>query len=202
MKASGNYQSRLKLTTALVIFACCGWTTESSAQENSLFSGAGIRGIGNANQQTVDEPAPKPWLGLFGRNRATDEGYQAPAWPKPKFGLFKNSEPDFDLDYAETSRPAMFGGMPKLFPERDPDRPPFFQDFNERTKAFFSRPANDFSGWASRKNEDTRNKSFDTWDSMTRGLKRPFGKANNSQPMTQPPFNSAQRINEKPSVKF
>jgi hypothetical protein len=202
MNASGKYQRCLTVATALMLLVCCGWRTKTSAQENSLFSGAGIRSLGNADPETADAPTTKPWPGLFGRSRATDETHQTPAWPRPKFGLFKNSDPDFEMNEAETSRPTMFGGFPRLFPERDPDRPPFFQDFNERTKAFFTRPANDFSGWASRKNETPRNKSFDTWDSMTRGLKRPFSKPTDSQLMTHPPLNSAQRLDEKPSVKF
>ena len=124
--------------------------------------------MGMANQKTEKEPETRPWPGLLGLKRSTDETRRPPAWPKPKLGLFKKSEPGFDLDYTENSRPPKFAGFPKLFPERDPDRPPFFQDFNERTKAFFSRPANDFSGWAARKNENARNKSFDTWDAMTK----------------------------------
>ncbi len=202
MKANGKQPRYQNVMMTLVVCTCCGWTTEISAQEDSLFSGAGIRTSGMADQQIEADSTTKPWPGLFGRNRATDEPRRPPVWSMPKLGMFKNSDAGSELDYAETSRPPMFGGIPKLFPERDPDRPPLFQDFNERTKAFFSRPANDFSGWASRKNESARNKSFDTWDSMTRGLKRPFSKTTDSQPMTQPPLNSAQRIKEKPSVKF
>ena len=201
MNVSGNYQSRVKITSAFVMLICCAWTIQISAQDNSLFSGAGIRSMNATEQPTIEETESKLWPGFFGRNRSNDEA-RRPTWPKPKFGLFKKSEPDFDLGYAESSRPPMFGGFPKLIPERAPDRPAFFQDFNERTKAFFTRPANDFSGCSSRKNENARNKSFDTWDSMTRGLKRPFTRASAEQPMTQPPLNSAQRIQEKPSVKF
>lgn len=202
MNASGNRHSRSIITATLLVLACCGWTTQATAQDNSIFSGAGIRPLKTADPQAADAPAAKPWPSLFGRSRPAHEPRLTPAWPKPKLDLFKSTDTDLDVTDEQTSRPTMFHGFPKLFPERDPDRPPFFHDFNERTKALFGRPANDFSGWASGKNEDVRNRTFDTWDSMTRGLKRPFSKASASEPLTQPPVNSAYRFDEKPSVKF
>ena len=198
MKAHYQHPTIFSVFAVLLGIGLCLATPASvDAQEGGLFSGAGIRELGTPKQEKMNEN--KTWPNLFQRNRDTD----APRKPLlPKLDIFKPASSDYDMDYADNSRPPMFGGLPRLFPERDPNRPGFFKDLNARTKAFFDRSSSDLSGWASRTNKNAKNRTFETWDSITRGLKRPFGKPEQPMPLNQPPLRSAQKMDDQPSVKF
>lgn len=184
------------LLSALLLFAVYTEST-ASAQAPNLFGGKGIRTtpFGPKEEKparqwprlldfSADKPAAKERQSMFGGPLQKSTWKQEVA-PEPT-----------------VERPRLFGGMPSLFAKPDPTEPNLIQRMNERSKDFVDRTAD----WAHEKNQNFRERSFDTWDAMTKNLRPAQPAIEGTQPAnplgTQPSVRTAENAEARPSVKF
>lgn len=173
--------------------------TDLAAQSPALFGGHGIR---TSTFQPKPEPEQKsglhwPKLSDFSTGKSDNE---------KRFRLFGSQNKSTNDSAAEldaTEPPKLFGGMPSLFPQRDPGEPNFMDRMNAKSKDFVDRT----TGWAQQKNQNLRERTFETWDSITKDLRPGASKPNSrNEPFplsgAQPPVRTSQNIDGQPRVRF
>jgi len=195
----------------LVLFAIGMTSANLGAQE--LFSGSGIRSTDS------DQPAAKsrwPKLLDFSKSEPTSRGVQPfsglssrkvepaerpakgvfslPSFEKPKFEKPTFEKPSFDWlkrkpNLSDNRESTPFAGFTDKMPKRDPNNPGLFQQMNTKSKNFFEKT----TGWAHRKNQNMKEKSNETWDSIAKDLRdyQQQNPQNNTSP-AQPPVRTAE----------
>jgi hypothetical protein len=193
----------------LILFVTSLFVSFSSlvAQENSIFSGSGMR-LGENDQ---NNPAGATRAFDFSSLGKEKEPNNRPLFAFPKLEMPKFERPKWLQGGHRFPSPIqlsdqngngrLFSNMPKFewFGPRDPTQPNFFQRMNNRTKDFFGRTRQGLSDWASGTNRDVRDGTFDTWNSITQGT---GGNASSQQPPAQPQLRSAQRIDGQQPDKY
>ncbi len=176
------------LTTLTSVLAIACMTilflpTTADGQERQMFGGVGI-----PNFAPPAEPEPPRFSlpNLFSRNDGT--GMAKPATPAinwPKLNPFNTPMGGRGL----SSGNGLLGG---LIPGPDPNRPRLLEEWNQRSKDFFSRTSDGITEWTRSRSDNFRSKSAEAWGNLTRGL-TPGGMKNNSpMPGAQPQMRSAE----------
>jgi hypothetical protein len=172
--------------------------TVADAQDGGIFGGQGIPGPESKKTDATskwpklldfskDEPKPRssnPFSGMFTKK---------PSVEKPSFDLFKSKkmEPAGSSDKASP-----FAGLSDLFPKRDPDKPNIFKQMNAKSKGFFERS----NHWTQRRNQTLKDKSYGTWDQITRDMREIQARQKATKP-AQPPIRTAETT-DQPRVRF
>ena len=99
------------------------------------------------------------------------------------------------IDGGEQVKP--FSGLAELFPKRDPNQPSILEQMNTKSKDFIDRT----TGWTERKNQKLRDRSFSTWDAITKDLRIQQSATDRATIPAQPPVRTAEAMN-KPRVRF
>lgn len=180
---------------AFALAFSCVFSMSVEAQELNLFSGRGLGAKYDLKPANADQsrwPSLKdfslgepPKLFQFGAKTTEERSF-------PK--LFGGEMPKFELFKGMQSESSM-GGMPSLFPKRDPAQPGFLEQLNAKSKGFMDRTAN----WAQRQNAGFKAKTAETWDSITRGFNFD-GRRTPAAPSMQP-MRAAETPNMKNGVK-
>jgi hypothetical protein len=177
------------VTTTLLL------VSDARAQDMGIYTGRGIPdSFGGAPETkksrlprlldfTKDEPEaskPKPFSKLF-----------TPKMPFANRPLKFGSDP---ADSAEEPKPRR--SFSDLFPKRDPDRPNLLEQMNAKSRNFMDRT----TGWAQRQNQQMRERSFATWDAITRRSREDSGRLKRMKP-AQPPIRTTDVL-DKPGVRY
>jgi hypothetical protein len=180
-------------------FSLCStiMATNLIAQQPMLFGGHGIRTPAFEPDEDRKTGLHWPKLSDFSTGETTNE---------TRFRLFGpqdestgNSEEKFDA----AERRKLFGGMPLLFSQRDPSEPNFIDRMNAKSKDLVDRTTT----WAQQKNQNLRERTFDTWDSITKDLRPTDSKPderNGLLPLSgaQPPVRASEDVDGRPRVRF
>jgi hypothetical protein len=129
-------------------------------------------------------------------------------WPKlPVPGFLQREEYPDPVPLSDQRRSRFFSAFPEmdLTGDRSSDQPNVFQRMNQNTKDAFVRTRDGISNWASNANQAVRDRTYETWDAITRGFgPRSPSRSNEStddqqlnQPV-QPQYRSANRMGEPP----
>ncbi len=194
----------IALTVAFVFNSCA-----ADAQE--IFGGRGIRGAEPVEPApksrwprllnfSKEEPRPasvQPFSGHTYRGREQPERretapFSLPTFNKPSFDWMKR--PGLRTE-GEPTRP--FSGLTDMFPKRDPDQPSLFEQMNNKSKNMIDRT----STWAQQKNQNLRDRTFDTWDAITRDFRHERPIESDSMSPAQPPVRTAEASGQ-PRVRF
>lgn len=169
--------------TLLVVAGLC--VSNTNGQDMGLYSGRGIPDSFNSapevkksrwpklldfSKDEVETPKQKPFSRLFA--------------PKMPFEGSNNSR-----SFETTEEPKTRRGLSTLFAKRDPNRPGVFEQLNSKSKNFFDRT----SGWAKRTNQGIREKTFGTWDAITR-RSRDNGESSRPASPAQPPIRTTDHL--------
>ncbi len=100
--------------------------------------------------------------------------------------------------------PKPFSGLADLIPKRDPSKPGLLAQMNAKSKSFFDRTL-DRSNWGlSKAAEGAKEKTFGTWDAITRDMR---AIQQNQSPITPttpalPNIRTAETDDTKPRIRF
>jgi hypothetical protein len=181
-----------------------GFCSHAHAQIDGIFTGKGMRSpeppaatapklkwpkLLDFSKDESETPKTKPFSSLFAKKPVSEP----PSSEKPGFDWLKK-KPSVQQEQVQAKPKA---GIADLFPKRDPDRPSMFEQMNMKSKSFIDRT----TGWTQRKNQKMRDKSFSTWDSITKELRASQPELEQDTIPAQPPVRSADASN-KPRVRF
>ncbi len=144
------------------------------------------------------------WPQLFPK-KATFDATERPDRSASQSGwsglnLFKGQKatPNDGMSFYEDTRPTYT--MPKWWQRSDPTEPSMFQNFNSNAAEFWGKTSTGVSNWASETNARMKARTFETWDTITRGFSRkPLGQ---TAPSNAPPLRSARNRSDEPRVRF
>ena len=197
------------LFSMLAMFLVFWLPSNVGAQDNGIFSGQGVRFPEFEKSSPPKSKWPKlldfskdessalpvnPLSGLFSRQAKPEK--PAPGTTgvaKSKFDWFKKKPDETDDD----KQPKPFSGLTELFPKRDPNSPGLLEQMNSKSKSWIDRT----TGWTQRKNQKKRDKSFSTWDAISKDWRAFQLDAERSSIPAQPPVRSAEALG-KPRVRF
>jgi len=181
----------LTLVTATLMFA-----SNALAQDMGIYSGRGIPDSYGSAPEVKKSRWPK--LLDFTKDDTESESLK----PKPFSKLFtpkmpfdnrrKTESGSFDSSYDSKPRRT----FSDLFPKRDPNRPNMLEQMNAKSRNLMDRT----SGWAQRQNQGLREKSFATWDAITRRSRERTAKPRRTAP-AQPPIRTTNVLDE-PGIRY
>lgn len=195
---------RNSITVCLVVIVLVWLSATASAQDNGIFSGHGARFLDEKKPQSPkskwpklldfskdETPAPMamPFSDRFNKKPSAEK----PTIEKPSLDWFKKKPSS--LDGRKSPKP--FSGLTDLFPKRDPNRPTLLEKMNTKSKHFFDRT----TSWTQKKNQELRDKSFSTWDAITKDLRAYQAETDHKTIPAQPPVRTAEALG-KPRVRF
>ncbi len=189
----------MKILTAFLCSTLVLCFANVNYAQTSIFGGQGI-GSGKKDSSAIGQNG-NSWANW---NQMQPQAKEKKGISWPKLGLFNNrktgEEPGMDL--ANESRPKLFQGLPRMFPQKDlnePDQPGMFGNFGQNSRNFFMESGSNFSNWARETNAKLKERTQNTWDNITNGFQRPLGGLNKPQ---APPVRSAQNMDDQPRVRF
>jgi hypothetical protein len=107
----------------------------------------------------AEAPEPPPAKGMFSLPTFNKPSFNKPSFSKPSFNWMKKKP-------RPTGRPDLgFGALSNS--NQAASNPNFLSQMNAKSKGFIDRT----TGWAQRKNQNLREKSSETWDSITQDLR-------------------------------
>lgn len=186
------------------------WLSSSVvAQDNGIFSGQGVRfpetkkplstkhkwpKLLDFSKDESATPSTNPFSGMFARKTMPERRtFETPVLPKPRFDWFKKKTNE--IDGGGQVQP--LSGLAELFPKRDPNQPSILEQMNAKSKNFIDRT----TGWTQRRNQKLRDKSFSTWDTITKDLRSQKSELDRAITPAQPPVRTAEALG-KPRVRF
>ncbi len=171
----------------------------SAAGQSSLFGGQGLKGNSPGIRSTAK--TGDSWANVidYSNDSSAEEDTRMSFFRKPSLNFLKSNP----FKRPESEQGSMLGGMPTLFPKRDPNAPGVFQQLGEKSKNFVGRT----TGWAHRQNQTLRSRTQNTWSSLTGDLQQrqhQMGElfTEKSELGTQPPVRSADNPEKKPRIRF
>ncbi len=179
----------LTLVTAMLLLV-----SNAPAQDMGIYSGRGIPD----SYGSAPEPKKSRWPKLLDFTKDEPEETR----PKPFSNLFTPKMPfaDRKLNFRGDSEETSAESKPRrsfsdLFPNRDPDRPNLFEQMNSKSKSLMSRT----TGWAQRQNQQLREKSFATWDAITK--RRDDSTKSRRMTPAQPPIRTTDVV-DQPGIRY
>lgn len=173
----------LALVTAAMLL-----TGDAYAQGFGPYSGRGIPDSYSGNQ----EAKKSRWPSLFSRKEKSDSKSSAPfggaSTQKMPFQKYKPGTYNAENQEAKRSFADFF--------RRDPSRPSMLQRMNEKSKTMFRNTAD----WAQRTNQGIKDKSYETWNAITRRTREGFGRRSETTP-ARPPLRTTDSL-EKPGIRY
>lgn len=154
----------MKTNLLIAAFLTMTLLANTGLSQDSLFSGRGFGSGSLEMPKTIEVQKPRwpPKILDFSKGDSTQTAktpfsalFKKPNFPKPKFDFFK---PKSTIPGVVDRRPT----LADLFPKRDPNRPTIFETMNQKSKSFFGKT----SDWLAGKNQNMKQKSTDTWNSV------------------------------------
>ena len=186
-------------TVFLFVFGCVSCfvcQAETFSQQPEIFAGHGFRNFDQPDQETKSK-LHWPLLKDFSTEKDKDSG---------RFQLFgQSSTPEYShqeqVDREGSSK--RFGNFPPLFSKREPGEPGFIQQMNAKSKAMVDRTTD----WAQEKNQNFRQRTANTWDSITKDLRpgqmRGGADSNPRSPFgIAPPMRAAENMDQEKPARF
>ncbi|MFT5299617.1 MAG: hypothetical protein ACI87E_000083 [Mariniblastus sp.] len=205
---------KIGLILIAVVIGCLANSMTASAQDSRIFGGRGIREESPSAESksrwpkllnfSKEAPSQKSTINYpFSSNtvKAAERysepesrpGFSFPKFEKPSFEFLKRRPSLFENEMGQKP----FSGMSSLFPKRELGEPNVFEKMNSKSKDIIDRTTN----WAQQKNQNLRDKTFDTWDAITRGGLGQGDAGSQAIVPSQPPVRAAQSA-ESARVRF
>lgn len=177
-----DMKSRFTHLLALSILAI---TASANGQE--LFGGSGIRD----DAPLRGNGASMQWPSLFPKGTESEAPAKKTGWPGWNwFGQGKKQE---------ESAPRSGPGMTNWFPRPNSTGPNSFQTFNENASEFWGKTSSGFMNWARDTNSRMRERTRNTWQSLSNGMTTPFGESSKAP---APPVRQSRNQSDQPRVRF
>lgn len=201
--------AKCSLIAVVASVVTCMQTTDGF--QSTIFNGAGIRMTQEAEAEPASNELKFKFPRLFSNDAPEDSVFGRP--PRmPRFNWFQSADADPGMESDGVAR--AFQNMPRIFPARESEQENWFGQWNQKSRDFFAERKQKLEDWASRTNENMRQRTSNTWDSLTRGLTPGSDRTDGAGPLNwlrpktaaqepaQPPIRSAQVPRESPKIKF
>jgi hypothetical protein len=187
----------LKITLIICLMFCLCVMENAAAQRPQLFGG---RGIVSPDDADAGEETGMHWPRLSDFTMG-DRDAEARSSLFRYGGTGKGLGSMFRRDETETGESR--GSFLNFLSQRDPSAPNLFHQLGDRSRNLMQRTTN----WAHERNQSFREKTFDTWDSMTKNLLPTPRRAVDAQAVpyeqaAQPPLRTAEQFNVTPSDRY